>query len=140
MRTLSSSLTRSLCDQIFTAPIHWTKAIDFPETATHAVDFGPGGLSGIGPLTARNLDGRGVRIIVVGDRAKGDAELYSSTEVKYEAWWGKDFAPSLVKSRYVPTESSPPPVMLTLGVAMALFTLIRLSLASSESLPSWSRV
>lgn len=101
MRTLTTSVTRSLCDQIFTAPIHWTKAIDFPESATHAVDFGPGGLSGIGPLTARNFDGRGVRVIVVGDRAKGDAELYNSTSVKNEAWWGKEYAPALVKGRYV---------------------------------------
>jgi fatty acid synthase subunit alpha, fungi type len=68
MRELKSSVTRSLCDQIFTSPIHWTKATNFPETATHAIDFGPGGLSGIGPLTARNLDGRAVRAIVVGEK------------------------------------------------------------------------
>lgn len=102
LRSLTSSVTRSLCDQIFTAPIHWTKATNFPESATHAVDFGPGGASGIGPLTARNLDGRGVRVLVVGDKSKGVAELYSATSVKYEAWWGKDFAPSLVKTRCVP--------------------------------------
>lgn len=81
------------------SPIHWSKATDFPESATHAVDFGPGGLSGIGPLTARNLDGRGVRVIIAGDRGKGDAELYSPTEVKYEEWWSKKWSPSLVKTR-----------------------------------------
>jgi fatty acid synthase subunit alpha len=48
---------------------------DFPETATHAIDFGPGGTSGIGPLTARNLDGRGVRVVVVGEKGKGGAEV-----------------------------------------------------------------
>ncbi|CAK5268309.1 unnamed protein product [Mycena citricolor] len=95
---LSGSITRSLCEQIFVKPIHWTTATDFPETATHAVDFGPGGLSGIGPLTAKNFNGRGVRVIVVGDRAKGDAELYDSQSVKYEEWWSKKFAPSLVKT------------------------------------------
>jgi len=63
-----SSITRSLCEQIFTSPIHWTKATDFPETATHTIDFGPGGLSGIGPLTAKNFEGRGVRVIVAGDK------------------------------------------------------------------------
>jgi fatty acid synthase subunit alpha len=58
---LKSSITpRSLCDQILTSPIHWTKATNFSETATHAIDFGPGGSSGIGPLTAMNLDGCGV--------------------------------------------------------------------------------
>jgi len=30
----------------------------------HAINFGAGGISGIGPLTAQNLDGCGVRIIV----------------------------------------------------------------------------
>ncbi|KAG6910835.1 hypothetical protein DXG01_007150 [Tephrocybe rancida] len=98
LRTLSTSITRSLCEQIFTSPIHWSKATDFPETATHAIDFGPGGLSGIGPLTARNFDGRGVRVIIAGDRGKGDAELYSATEVKYEDWWSKKWSPSLVRT------------------------------------------
>ena len=86
MRNNKSFITRSLCEQIFTSPIHWTKATDFPETATHAVDFGPGGLSGSGPLTAKNFEGRGVRVIVAGDRGKGDAELFSSLDVKFEEW------------------------------------------------------
>ena len=49
----------------------------------------PGGLSGIGLLTAKNLEGRGIRVIVVDGRVKGDAELYSSESVVYEDWWGK---------------------------------------------------
>src|SRR6266545_595024 len=93
MRDLKTSLTRSLCEQIFTSPIHWTKATNFPESATHAIDFGPGGLSGIGPLTAKNFDGRGIRVIVAGEKGKGDVELYSSLEVKYEEWWSKRWAP-----------------------------------------------
>ena len=99
MRELKTSITKSLCEQIFTCPLHWAKATDFPETATHAIDFGPGGLSGIGPLTARNFDGRGVRVIVVGEKGKGDAELYSSVEVKYEEWWSKKWSPGLIKTR-----------------------------------------
>ncbi|EKM78079.1 hypothetical protein AGABI1DRAFT_61049 [Agaricus bisporus var. burnettii JB137-S8] len=98
MRNMTGSITRSLCDQIYTAPIHWTKATDFPETATHAIDFGPGGLSGVGPLSARNFDGRGIRVILVGDSGKGDAELYDSLSVKHEDWWSKKFAPSLVRT------------------------------------------
>ncbi|KZS94178.1 fatty acid synthase [Sistotremastrum niveocremeum HHB9708] len=98
LRTIKTSLTRSLCDQIFTSPIHWKTATDFPATATHAVDFGPGGLSGIGPLTARNLEGRGVRVLVLGDKGKLGAEIYSAGEVKYEAWWSKKYAPKLVKT------------------------------------------
>ncbi|KAJ7808688.1 fatty acid synthase beta subunit [Mycena olivaceomarginata] len=95
---LSTSITQSLCEQIFTKPIHWSTATNFPESATHAVDFGPGGLSGIGPLTAKNLDGHGVRVIVVGDRAKGDPELYNAERVRYEEWWSKKYAPGLVKT------------------------------------------
>jgi fatty acid synthase subunit alpha, fungi type len=101
MHELKSSITCSLCDQIFTSPIHWSKATNFSETATHAIDFGPGGLSGIGPLTARNLDGRGVRVIVTGDKGKGDAELFNSLDIKleYELCWKKKWAPGLVRTR-----------------------------------------
>jgi len=98
LREVKTSLTKSLCDQIFTLPIHWDKATNFPEIATHAIDFGPGGLSGIGSLTARNLDGRGVRVIIIGEKGKGSTELYSIASVKYESWWGKAFAPRLVKT------------------------------------------
>ena len=102
LRKLSTSLTRSLCDQIFTSHIHWSKAVDFPESATHAIDFGPGGASGIGPLTARNLEGRGVRVIVTGDKARGTSEFFGQT-IKKEVWWSKRFTPNLVKTRSVPT-------------------------------------
>jgi hypothetical protein len=38
-----------------------------PDTTAHAINFGPGGVSGIGPFTACNFEGRGFRV-VVGDR------------------------------------------------------------------------
>jgi len=63
------------------------------------LDFGPGGLSGIGPLTARNFDGKGVCVIVIGERGKGNAELYNSTEIKREENWAEKYAPHLVKSK-----------------------------------------
>jgi fatty acid synthase subunit alpha, fungi type len=66
----------------------------------NAVDCCPGGLSGIGPLTARNLDGRGVRVVIVGDKGKGDSELYGSQNVRYEEWWSKKWGPQLVHIRY----------------------------------------
>ncbi|EPQ52677.1 hypothetical protein GLOTRDRAFT_112049 [Gloeophyllum trabeum ATCC 11539] len=94
----SESITKSLCEQIFTQPIHWTVATGFPNDATHAVDFGPGGLSGIGPLTARNLEGRGVRVIVLGDKGQGVSELYETKSIKYQDWWSTKWAPSLVKT------------------------------------------
>ena len=101
LRSHERSITHLLFQQIFTLPIHWARATDFPETATHAIDFGPGGLSGIGPLTARNLEGRGIRVIVVGDKSKGDAELFDSSHVTYEESWSKKFMPGLVRTMYV---------------------------------------
>ena len=56
-------------------------------------------MSGIGPLTAKNLDGRGVRVIVVGERGKDGAKLFDCASVKYEDWWGKSWSPSLVRTR-----------------------------------------
>jgi fatty acid synthase subunit beta len=56
-------------------------------------------MSGIGPLTAKNFDGRGIRVIVVGDKGKGDAELYSSVEVQYEEWWSRCWSPNLIRTR-----------------------------------------
>lgn len=100
IRQQSGSVAKSLCDQIFTLPIHWAKATGFPDTATHAIDFGPGGLSGIGGLTARNLEGRGVRVLIIGEKGKNGAEVYDVANVKYEKWWEKAFQPALVKTRY----------------------------------------
>jgi len=57
---ITTSLTRSLCDQTFILPLRWLKATNFPATATHTIDFGPGALSGISLLTARNFEGCGV--------------------------------------------------------------------------------
>ena len=101
MRKITTSLTHSLCDQTFIFPLHWLKATNFPETAMHAINFGPGGLSGIGPLTSCNFEGRGVCVIVLGEKGKGGAELYDTKSVKYEDWWTKKWTPKLIKTRYV---------------------------------------
>ncbi|WRT68297.1 uncharacterized protein IL334_005273 [Kwoniella shivajii] len=98
LRNLETSLTDSLSDQIFTKHIHWSKAINFPSTATHAIDFGPGGNSGIGPLTGRATEGRGVRIVVVGEKGRAAAELYDANNVKREPIWAKEWSPKLVKT------------------------------------------
>lgn len=108
LRQLGSSLTASLCDQIFTSPIHWVKATAFPDSATHAIDFGPGGASGIGPLTGRNLEGKGVKVIVPGDKGKVGAEIYSSVAGKTEVKWVEKWGPKLVKTKCVPRHPLPP--------------------------------
>jgi fatty acid synthase subunit alpha len=77
------------------------RATNFPTSATHALDLGPSALSGIGPLTAHNLEGRGVQVIVVGEKGKGDVELFDPKTVKYEDTCAEKFTPGLVKTRYV---------------------------------------
>ena len=59
-------------------PVEWEKATVFPK-ATHLVDFGPGGISGLGVLTNRNKEGTGVRVIL------GGAIDGSNTDVGYKA-------------------------------------------------------
>ena len=51
-------------------------------------------------MTARSLDGRGVRVTVVGDKAKGASGLFDTEDIKRE-WWGKGFMPNLVKAGFV---------------------------------------
>ncbi|TXT15634.1 hypothetical protein VHUM_00137 [Vanrija humicola] len=98
LRKLNSSLTTSLLDQIFTKHIHWAKACNFPPTATHAVDFGPGGNSGVGLLAARVTEGRGVRVVIVGEKGKTGAELYDANVIRREPVWYKESHPRLVKT------------------------------------------
>ena len=92
MHKLTSSITRSLCDQIFTSPIHWDTATGCPETATLVIDFGLGGMNGIGTLTAHNLEGHSVHVIILGDKGHGEVELFDVNDVQYEDWWNKKYA------------------------------------------------
>lgn len=93
-----TSIVQSVCDQIFTQPIHWSKATDVPSSVTTCIDFGTGGLSGIGGLTARNLEGRGVRTIIVSGVHPNSAELYNTKQLRREKKWMEDFQPKLVKT------------------------------------------
>src|SRR5260221_13266158 len=58
LRECDGSLTRSVCNQIFTRPLHWPNAADLPEGATHAIDSGADGIGGIGPLKRAILSGK----------------------------------------------------------------------------------
>ena len=52
-------------------------------------------------MSARNLDGRGIRVLVLGDKSKGVAELFDGKQIRREEWWSKKYMPSLVKTRCV---------------------------------------
>ncbi|KYK59616.1 fatty acid synthase beta subunit dehydratase [Drechmeria coniospora] len=109
-------------------PVHWEKATVFP-SASHILDFGPGGVSGLGVLTSRNKEGTGVRVILAGavdgtiPEVGYKPELFDRDEenaVKYANDWVKEFGPRLVKTssghKYVDTKMSRllglPPVMV----------------------------
>ena len=94
----SDSIVKSIADQIFTKPVHWTTATDLPKSATHVIDFGTGGLSGIGGLTARNLEGRGVRVVIPSGVHQHTSELYSASRAKFEDRWEDSWAPRLVRT------------------------------------------
>ena len=94
-------LVRMITEEI----VDWPAATQFT-SATHIIDFGPGGASGIGMLTNRNKEGRGVRVILA-DRLDGPnsavgyrSELFTRqrSEVRYGADWAKDYAPRLIQT------------------------------------------
>ena len=87
-------------------PVDWEKATVFSD-ATHLLDFGPGGISGLGVLTNRNKDGTGVRIILAGALEGTNTDIGYKTElfdrdeehaVKYAVDWVKEHGPKLIKT------------------------------------------
>ncbi|KAJ5789310.1 uncharacterized protein N7518_006321 [Penicillium psychrosexuale] len=117
----------SLVRMITHDAVNWEKATVFPH-ATHILDFGPGGISGLGVLTNRNKDGTGVRVILAGEMDGTNAEVGYKPElfdrdehsVKYAVDWVKEHGPRLTKTStgqtYVDTKMSRllgiPPVMV----------------------------
>ncbi|KAI9836056.1 MAG: hypothetical protein M1819_001667 [Sarea resinae] len=117
----------ALVRMITREPVHWDKATVFPQ-ATHILDFGPGGISGLGVLTNRIKEGTGVRVILAGaiDGTNAEVgykpELFDRDEnaVQYAVDWVKEHGPKLVKTSvgqtFVDTKMSRliglPPVMV----------------------------
>ncbi|KAK8118340.1 fatty acid synthase beta subunit dehydratase [Apiospora kogelbergensis] len=62
---VKGDIVPSLVRMITRDPVHWERATVFAG-ATHVLDFGPGGISGLGILTGRNKEGAGVRVILAG--------------------------------------------------------------------------
>jgi fatty acid synthase subunit beta len=108
--------------------VHWEAATVFPK-ATHILDFGPGGISGLGVLTHRNKDGTGVRIIIAGafegtnNEVGYKPELFDRDDehaVKYAVNWLEQHGPKLVRTKqgvtFVDTKFSRllgrPPIMV----------------------------
>ncbi len=93
---------------ITSRPVEWTE-MDFTD-ATHIVDFGPGGTSGAGAITHRNLAGSGVRVIIAGkldtnERVNksglGSLVELLSPDAGHITWgpnWAEDHRPSLTRT------------------------------------------
>ena len=109
-------------------PVNWEQATVF-SGATHIIDFGPGGISGLGVLTNRNKEGTGVRVILAGTMDGTNTEVGYKPElfdrdeehaVKYTVDWIREHGPRLVKTAagqtFVDTKMSRllglPPVMV----------------------------
>ncbi|KAJ1823116.1 fatty acid synthase alpha subunit Lsd1, partial [Coemansia sp. RSA 2599] len=98
-------LSRKLVDSLCILPVDWIKATAV-EGITHFVDFGPGGVSGIGGLTNRNKEGTGVRVILAGALESNNQDLSAKTalfdtrasSVVYSQNWQRDYAPRLVRT------------------------------------------
>ncbi|KAF2712252.1 beta subunit of fatty acid synthase [Pleomassaria siparia CBS 279.74] len=122
------NIVPSLVRMITKDPVNWETATVFPK-ATHILDFGPGGISGLGVLTNRNKDGTGVRVILAGAMEGQNAEVGYKPEifdrdaehaVTYAVDWVKEHGPRLVKTSagqtFVDTKMSRmlglPPVMV----------------------------
>ena len=122
------NLVPHLVKLITSDTVQWETATTFPD-ATHILDFGPGGISGLGVLTNRNKDGTGVRVILAGTMDGTNAEVGYKPElldrdeehaVRFAANWVKEHGPKLVKTStgrvFVDTKMSRmlgvPPVMV----------------------------
>ena len=115
---VTGNVVPTLVRMITSEPVNWEKATVFSD-ATHILDFGPGGISGLGILTSRNKEGTGVRVILAGTvngtvtEVGFKSELFDRDEehaVKYAVDWVKEYGPRLVKTKggrtYVDTKMS----------------------------------
>ncbi|KAK6099024.1 fatty acid synthase alpha subunit Lsd1 [Batrachochytrium dendrobatidis] len=100
----AESIAMSLVKQICVQSVEWEKATN-QANITHVIDFGPGGISGVGGLTYRNKEGTGVHVILANNLDVSGSELldksslynYDSKSVKYATNWGEKYRPRLVK-------------------------------------------
>lgn len=106
----SSNLVEELVNLICVEYVDWIKATSkasLTEGVTHIIDFGPGQTSGIGTLTARNIEGSGVQVILggsfqsVGPSIVDKSVLFLSMKEKipFAPNWGQQFAPKLIQRK-----------------------------------------
>lgn len=106
LQNLTEDVTTIVTKCITQLPVHWEKATNFE--CTHLLDFGPGGVSGLGVLTHRNKEGTGSRVILCGavdinvdDEYGFKQELFNRTanSIKWAPNWLNEYKPRLVKTK-----------------------------------------
>lgn len=100
----NTNIVPLLVRMIIEAPVDWRKATDF-SGATHILDFGPGGTSGVGNFTHRAKHGAGVRVILATVLRGANPEIGSKSEIygtkgplTYGTNWLKLYGPKLAKT------------------------------------------
>ncbi|KID60191.1 Fatty acid synthase subunit beta [Metarhizium brunneum] len=102
MRTLKKqNIVPDLVQMILCELNDWPLSTAFTN-ATHVLDFGPGGLSGVGMMLHRNQEGTGVRVIMAG-LAEGKSiecgyrsEIFAK-KVTFSENWNRVYSPSLIQ-------------------------------------------
>lgn len=101
----AANLVPHLVRMILCEQNNWPRSTDFGKGATHIIDFGPGGLSGVGSLLDRNKDGTGVRVLVAClERAASSSNMGFGSEIfaktaTFNEDWSQSYAPRLVRSQ-----------------------------------------
>ncbi len=105
LRKYDGNLGDRIIELITHIPVNWQIATNFK--ATHILEFGPGGISGLGVLTHRNKDGTGVRLILAGvfdgelnEEYGYKQEIFDLDDlnIKWNQNWLEEFKPKLVKT------------------------------------------
>ncbi|RMZ69319.1 Fatty acid synthase subunit beta [Pyrenophora seminiperda CCB06] len=98
----AESMIPDLVEMILCQVDDWPLSTQF-KAATHVVDFGPGGPSGVGSLLSRNTEGSGLRVILAGHTEStipelGDMAELLSTKPTFSANWAEKYSPRLVQT------------------------------------------
>ena len=103
-----TNIVVALVRMITCSPVEWEQSTAWPkQKATYVLDFGPGGIVGVGLITHQNKEGSGLPVISVssmdgrGTDIGSKQELFNRNEkhpVQYHTDWRARFGPRLIKT------------------------------------------
>lgn len=102
----SSIFTLRLIEMICIRKLDWAKVLSAHPT-THIIDFGPGGIHGIGKLSYKIVDGSGIQVIILetyskiysGIQNKNDLLSLKNQDVLFGKNWKREYQPKLCQIR-----------------------------------------